>query len=115
MSRLRGLTQELDAKIADAQAPIDRLEQEHQQVQAELNNKIAEAQRLSQDLNMSVDRLDNLNKTVERYLRFHLRLVNLLIYIPSKLRPKQGCQSSQGLRGESRAVHKRHRGIHGFN
>jgi DNA repair protein RAD50 len=105
----------LDTKIADAQAPIDRLEQEHQQVQTELNNKIAEAQRLSQALNMSVDRLDNLNKTVERYLCFHLRLVNLLMHISSKLRPKQGCQSSQGLCGETRAGRERHRGIHGFD
>ena len=61
------LPQELDAKIDTAQGPIDRLEQDHKDVQRELNNKITEAQRLSQDLNMNVDKLDGMNKAVERY------------------------------------------------
>ncbi|KAG9308463.1 P-loop containing nucleoside triphosphate hydrolase protein [Chiua virens] len=60
---------ELDAKLAEAQAPIERLEQEHQHVQAELNTKLAEAQRSTQEMNMSVDKLDNINKVVDRYVR----------------------------------------------
>jgi DNA repair protein RAD50 len=56
----------LDVRIADAQAPIDRVENEHTQVQSEFNAKIAEAQRAAQDLSMSVDRLDGTNKAVER-------------------------------------------------
>lgn len=59
--------QELDAKISEAQAPIDALEHEHEQTIVELDSKIREAQRSVQDLNMSIDKLDNLNKVVERY------------------------------------------------
>jgi DNA repair protein RAD50 len=58
--------QEIDLQIVEAQAPIDLLEREHNQVQNELNAKIAEAQRLSQELNMSVDKLDITNKAIER-------------------------------------------------
>lgn len=59
--------QELDGKISDAQNPIDRLEQEHHQVQGELSAKVSEAQRTLQDLNMDADKLENVNKSVERY------------------------------------------------
>jgi DNA repair protein RAD50 len=58
--------QELDAKITEAQAPIDRLEEEHHRAQNEFNARIAEAQRLSQELNMNTDKLDSTNKLVER-------------------------------------------------
>lgn len=57
----------MDTKISEAQGPIERLEQEYKQIQAEFNTKIAEAQRSSQELNMSVDKLDSNNKAVERY------------------------------------------------
>ncbi|OJA09417.1 hypothetical protein AZE42_03080 [Rhizopogon vesiculosus] len=60
---------ELDTKISDAQAPIDALEHEHEQAMVELDAKIREAQRSVQDLNMNIDKLDNLNKVVERYIR----------------------------------------------
>jgi DNA repair protein RAD50 len=56
----------MDAKISEAQVPIDALEVEHQQMQSELNTKITDAQRLSQELNMSVDKLGHTNKAVER-------------------------------------------------
>lgn len=52
--------------ISEAQAPIDALADEHRQAQSELASKISEAQRLSQDLNMSVDKLAQTNKGVER-------------------------------------------------
>jgi len=71
--------QELDNKIAEAQAPIDRLDNEHKQVQVELNGKIAEAQRMSQELNISVDKLNTLNKNVERYFCLPFGLARLLI------------------------------------
>jgi DNA repair protein RAD50 len=58
--------QELDVKLAEARAPIERLEQEYQQAQSELNARIAEAQSSSQGMNMSVDKLDNINKIVDR-------------------------------------------------
>ncbi|KAG9312669.1 hypothetical protein JVU11DRAFT_7085 [Chiua virens] len=57
---------ELDAKLAEAQAPIERLEQEYQHVQTEPNPKLVEAQRSTQEMNMSVDKLDNINKVVDR-------------------------------------------------
>ena len=59
--------QEVDGQISDAQGPIDRLEQEHHQVQGELSTKVSEAQRTLQDLNMDADKLENINKSVERY------------------------------------------------
>ena len=58
--------QELDTKIANADAPIQRLEQEHNQTDRELMVQIAKAQRVSQELNMNVDKLEGLNKTIER-------------------------------------------------
>jgi hypothetical protein len=56
----------LDLKIAEAQAPIDLLGKEYQLAQLELNTKTDSAQRLSQELNQSVDRLNSANKDVER-------------------------------------------------
>ena len=53
--------------IAEAQAPIQRMEQEFAQAQREWSEKIAQAQDLSQELNMSVDKLDTLGKRVERW------------------------------------------------
>ncbi|KAI0345847.1 hypothetical protein BDW22DRAFT_1353452 [Trametopsis cervina] len=60
---------DLDARIAEADLPIQKLEQEHSQVDREMTAKIAKAQRASQELNMSVDKLEVLNKTIERYVR----------------------------------------------
>jgi len=42
------------------------LDEEYEQTSAELNRKISEAQRISQELNMSVDRLDSVNKLIDR-------------------------------------------------
>jgi DNA repair protein RAD50 len=61
----------LDAKIADSQAPIEKLESEYQQAQREITDKIAEAQRASQDLNITVDKLESINKAIERYDNSH--------------------------------------------
>lgn len=58
--------QELDAKIAEAQAPIQRVEQEFEQVKKESAEKLAQAQRLSQELNISVDKYENMSKRVDR-------------------------------------------------
>lgn len=58
--------QDLDAKIADAQAPIEKLEREHKELEREMNAKIAQAQKTSQDLNMSADKLESMNKIIER-------------------------------------------------
>jgi DNA repair protein RAD50 len=66
---LHSKLKELDSKISEAQAPIDMLEQEHQQAMVDLDARIREAQRSVQELNTNVDKLDNLNKTVERYIR----------------------------------------------
>lgn len=61
------LYKDLDSSISEAQAPIDALEMDYKQTQTGLNVKINEAQRLSQELNMSVDKLGHTNKGVERY------------------------------------------------
>ncbi|KAL4080977.1 P-loop containing nucleoside triphosphate hydrolase protein [Scleroderma citrinum] len=69
IAALNAKLKDLDGKLAEALAPIEHLEQEHQQAQGELNLKIAEAQMSSQELNMSVDKLDNISKVVDRYIR----------------------------------------------
>lgn len=69
IAALQSKLKELDSKISEAQAPIDMLEQEHQQAIVDLDAKIREAQRSVQELNTNVDKLDNLNKIVERYVR----------------------------------------------
>lgn len=69
IATLHSKLKELDSKISEAQAPIDLLEQEHQQAMVDLDARIREAQRSVQELNTSVDKLDNLNKIVERYIR----------------------------------------------
>ncbi|KAG2030192.1 P-loop containing nucleoside triphosphate hydrolase protein [Suillus americanus] len=69
IATLHSKLKELDSKISEAQAPIDMLEQEHQQAMVDLDAKIREAQRSVQELNTNVDKLDNLNKIVERYIR----------------------------------------------
>lgn len=64
--------QEFDAKISEAQAPIERLEQEHRSTQDRFTKEISEAQEVSGELNRSFDRLDAINKTVERSVSFVL-------------------------------------------
>jgi DNA repair protein RAD50 len=79
----------LDAKIEEAKAPIDRLDQDYKQVQSDLNAKITEAQRSSQSLNMNVDRLNTINKAVERYNPFFLLVVmDLYVSFHSYVRNK---------------------------
>ena len=68
--------QELDAEITEAQGPIEQMEQDYKQAHTALNTKIEGAQRLSQDLNMNVDNLNNLNKGVERCV---LDLLNFIV------------------------------------
>ncbi|KAG1766114.1 P-loop containing nucleoside triphosphate hydrolase protein [Suillus placidus] len=69
IATLHSKLKELESKISEAQAPIDMLEQEHQQAMVDLDARIREAQRSVQELNTNVDKLDNLNKIVERYIR----------------------------------------------
>jgi len=56
----------LDSKISEAQTPIQSLEDEQKQVQDSLNGKISLAQTRLQELNMSMDRINSVNKTIER-------------------------------------------------
>ncbi|KAF9013278.1 hypothetical protein BDQ17DRAFT_1386857 [Cyathus striatus] len=59
----------IESQLAAAQAPIDALEEDNRQVQSELNSKISLFQQTLQDLNMSIDKLNNINKVVERYVK----------------------------------------------
>lgn len=61
------LIQSLDAKIAEGHGPIERLESEHHRAQKELQERLSEAQRAFQDVNISVDKLEGINKAIERY------------------------------------------------
>ncbi|KIK01859.1 hypothetical protein K443DRAFT_678003 [Laccaria amethystina LaAM-08-1] len=60
---------DIDGKILEAEAPIEALQNEQHEVLADLNSKISHAQRLSQELNISVDKLQSMNKSVERYVK----------------------------------------------
>ena len=60
------LCQGTDSKIAAAQEPIDRIQRERQEAEREWSSKLSQAQRLSQELNISVDKLENMNKQVEK-------------------------------------------------
>lgn len=53
--------------MAQADEAIERLEEEHRVVEQELSGRILQAQRASQELNMSVDKLGNYTKQIERY------------------------------------------------
>ncbi|KAF7365212.1 DNA repair protein rad50 [Mycena venus] len=67
--RKTNLSQEEEAKIIAAQAPIDALEEDHLRVQRELSAELQSAQNLYQELSTSVDRLNQTNKGVETYVR----------------------------------------------
>lgn len=54
-------------KVSEADASMDTLEQEHQITERDLNARIAQAQRSSQELNVNVDKLNNDNRNIERY------------------------------------------------
>ena len=58
--------QDIDGKILEAEAPIEALQNEQREALADLNSKISHAQRLSQELNITVDKLQSMNKSVER-------------------------------------------------
>ncbi|PPQ65393.1 hypothetical protein CVT26_000018 [Gymnopilus dilepis] len=60
---------EIDGKISEAQAPIVALQEQHQRLQRDLNSKLSEAQRLFEELSRSVDKLNDMNKNVERYVK----------------------------------------------
>lgn len=55
-------------RIADAQAPIEKLEREYKEFERELNAKISQAQTASQDLNMYADKLETMNKWLAKYV-----------------------------------------------
>lgn len=59
-------TQEVEVNIAEAQAPIDALHQDFKRTEGELNARIMQAQSMTQELNMVVDKLNQVNKNVER-------------------------------------------------
>lgn len=76
--------QVLETKISSSEALLQRLELEHKQVDSELELKVVEAQRASQDLNISVDKLDSFNKAIERsVIAFAITLSELTL--PSQL------------------------------
>ncbi|THH19195.1 hypothetical protein EW146_g1924 [Bondarzewia mesenterica] len=59
----------LEAMIQEGQAPIDLLDQGYEQVQKEFTAQYARVQEASQDINKSVDKLENINRSIERYVR----------------------------------------------
>ncbi|CAE6410000.1 DNA repair protein RAD50 [Rhizoctonia solani AG-1 IB] len=59
----------IDAKLAEAQQPLQRLDQEQKKFQSEHNSTISLVSRKVQELNSAVDRLDNISAPIERYIR----------------------------------------------
>ncbi|QRV86474.1 DNA repair protein RAD50 [Ceratobasidium sp. AG-Ba] len=59
----------IDAKLAIAQQPLQKLEQEQKQFQSEHNSKISQVSRKAQELNSAVDRLENLTAPIDKYVR----------------------------------------------
>jgi hypothetical protein len=57
-------------KILEAEGPKNMLESDHRQSQKEFNSQIEEVQRAVQDLSMSMDKLENMNKSIERSASF---------------------------------------------
>ncbi|KAI0699279.1 hypothetical protein C8T65DRAFT_659755 [Cerioporus squamosus] len=89
---------DLDSRIADAQVPIEKLERDHKELQRELNAKISQAQKASQDLNMSADKLETMNKWLakngkEKIAR-ELRVLN------ERIEEKEAEIQEQGIRLE---------------
>ncbi|KAF8631077.1 hypothetical protein AX15_002678 [Amanita polypyramis BW_CC] len=64
-----GRLKNVESKFTEAQAPINALEQEFKVLESELNARTLQAQSLSQELNMVVDKLGQVNKGVERYIK----------------------------------------------
>ena len=59
--------QDLDVKIADIEAVLTRLDQEHYAADQELSTRITSAQRSSEEITRNVDKLSGFNRTIERY------------------------------------------------
>ncbi|KAF8349440.1 hypothetical protein F5887DRAFT_914397 [Amanita rubescens] len=64
-----GRLKEVEVNIAEAQAPIDALHQEFKRTEGEVNARIMQAQNITQELNIVVDKLNQVNKNVERYIK----------------------------------------------
>ncbi|PFH54076.1 hypothetical protein AMATHDRAFT_852 [Amanita thiersii Skay4041] len=60
---------DIDTRIMEAQGPADALKETLQRVQNEFDSKIYHVQDLSQELNRANDKLDHVNKGVERYVK----------------------------------------------
>ncbi|KZV65287.1 hypothetical protein PENSPDRAFT_655878 [Peniophora sp. CONT] len=60
---------ELDVKIEEAQGPIELLEREHEEVLREANERLSKARDEMQAVNLSVQKLEDVNKVIERYVR----------------------------------------------
>ena len=59
---------ELDAKVEEAQGPIELLEREHEEVSREANERLSKARDEMRAVNLSVQKLEDVNKVIERYV-----------------------------------------------
>ncbi|KAK2465331.1 hypothetical protein APHAL10511_002685 [Amanita phalloides] len=69
VTTLQAKLKEVETNIADAQAPIDLLDREFRRVEGELSARTSQAQNASQELNIVVDKLGQVNKNIERYIK----------------------------------------------
>jgi DNA repair protein RAD50 len=59
--------QDVDTKLAEAQAPIDQLEEEHRTAKSQLETQFSQAQELAQSITRDHDKLEGDNRAIEKY------------------------------------------------
>ncbi|KAG6831939.1 hypothetical protein H0H92_006540 [Tricholoma furcatifolium] len=62
-------TKDLDATILEMRGPINALQEERRKANNDMETKITQAQDVAQDLNSSSDKLNVVNKGIERYVK----------------------------------------------
>ena len=63
-----GFLQELDTRIADAQAPIDKLDREHKELEREAAVKVQHGQKQFHELTSSHQKVEAMNKWLTKYV-----------------------------------------------
>ncbi|KAJ3509992.1 hypothetical protein NLJ89_g4921 [Agrocybe chaxingu] len=66
---LSAQSKDVEANLARAREPREALQARFEQVQRDLTSRISQAQQVSEDLNRSIDKLNDMNKAIERYVK----------------------------------------------
>ncbi|CAA7261579.1 unnamed protein product [Cyclocybe aegerita] len=66
---LSAQSKDVEANLARAREPREALQTRFEQVQRDLTSRVNQAQQVSEDLNRSIDKLNDMNKAIERYVK----------------------------------------------